>query len=357
MNSIVTRVLFPLAALVFLGQGCFGPSQPKATGPDGGVWKTKDRGLAWVNKRALVTGPKVTADASNFSVVAMAFDPQDANAIYAATAEHGLAFSLDAGESWQISRALPQGRVNAVAVDSKNKCTVYAAMANKIFKTETCTRDWNQIFFDPQTSKQFTQLVVDWFNPTILYAGTSDGDVLKSTDAGISWQVVKRIDGVGVSSMIMDPRDSRLLYVGTNGEGILKTLDGGNTWLQIKKQFGDEFREARRVVQIALDPRNSNILFVVSKFGIIRSEDQGETWSALPLTSPPGTVKITALAVDPTDSAKLIYTGPATLILSADGGKTWTAKKLPTSKIGSTLLVDPKNGDVIYLGTQPPEKK
>jgi photosystem II stability/assembly factor-like uncharacterized protein len=341
-----------------MGQGCFsGTTATTAKGPDGGVWKTSDRGMTWANKRALVQGPKVTTDAANLSIVAMAFDPQDPTAIYLGTADTGMVFSLDAGDSWQKPKSLNTGRINAVAVDPKNKCTVYATSGNKIFKTDTCGRDWTQIFFDPRTDKSFTQLIVDWFNPTILYAGTSEGDIFKSVDSGISWQTSTRVEGTPIVSMVMDPRDSRLVYAGTQGDGIWKTADAGVTWTSIKKQFGDEFRDARRVIQLVLDPKTPGMLYVVSKYGIIKSEDQGETWKALNLTAPPGTIKIHAFAVDPTDSKKLVYSGPTTITYSVDGGMSWTSKKLPTTRQGTVLLIDPRNGDVIYLGTQPQPKQ
>lgn len=359
MKSFIRHSSFviPVLALVLLGQGCLGiGGSSSPTGPDGGVWKTGDRGQTWVNKRALVQGPKVTAAAAGFSVVAMAFDPQDNGTIYLATNEHGLVYSTDAGESWQHSKGLAAGRISAVAVDAKNKCTVYATGGNKIFKTQTCGRDWAQIFFDPQTAKQITQIVVDWFNPTILYAGTSEGDIFKSTDAGVSWRVSKRVEGTPISALVMDPRDSRLVYAGTQGSGIWKTLDGGATWVQIQKQFGEEFRDARRATQVVVDPKTPNLIYVVSKYGIIKSTDQGETWTALTLTSPPGTVQIASMAIDATDSKKIVYTGPTTLTLSTDGGATWTAKKLPTTKGGTALLIDPKNGNTMYLGTAPVAK-
>lgn len=355
-SRTLSRVALPFLALVLFGQGCFGGGSSTPTGPDGGVWKTIDRGQTWVNKRALVQGAKVTANAASLGVVTMVFDPQDPAAIYLGTTENGLVYTLDAGESWQNAKGLTTGRINAVAVDPKNKCTVYATRANEIFKTETCGRDWNRLFFDAQTTKVFTQLIVDWFNPTILYAGTSEGDIFKSVDSGVSWQISKRVEGTRINHIVMDPRDSRLVYAGTQGDGIWKTNDGGTTWTSIKQQFGDEFREARRVTQVTLDPKNSNIVYVVSKYGIIRSEDQGQTWKALNLTSPPGTISISALAIDPLDSKKMVYLGSNSITYTVDGGVTWTGKKLPTTRAGSALLIDPKNSNTIYMGTVPQAK-
>jgi photosystem II stability/assembly factor-like uncharacterized protein len=339
-------------ALLLVGQGCLGTGSTPASGPDGGVWKTADRGKTWVSKRSLVSGATVNAAVANLSIVTMSLDPQDEKAIYLGTTENGILYTLDGGDSWRSAKPMSQGRVNFIAVDPKHKCTVYAVSTNKIYKTETCNRDWTQIFFDPRTDKVFTRIIVDWFNSTMVYAGTSEGDIFKSTDSGMTWKAIKRVEGTAITSLVMDPHDSRVIYAGTAGDGIWKTLDGGSTWLQIKKQFGEDFSDARRVTQIVVDPKNSNVIYEVSKYGIIKSTDQGETWKALNLIAPPGTITISAFAIDQTDNNKMIYTGPTTLAYSSDGGTSWTAQKLPTTRGGSSLIIDPKNGNTIYLGTQ-----
>jgi len=354
------RLLVPFIALVLVGAGC-GTSSTGPTGPDGGVWKTTDSGNTWLNEKAFVSGAKVSAGAATLDIASMAFDPQDHNTIYLATKTNGMFYSLDAGASWQQAHAsdptktvLTTGSVSSIVVDPKNKCTVYAASANKIYKTDNCARDWNQVFFDPRTDKSFTRLAIDWYNPTVLYAGSSDGDIYRSIDAGHSWQTAKRIDGIAITDMKVDNKDSRTIFVGTQGDGIWKTADGGSTWTQIKNQFGDDYRDARRVIQIVLDPVDQNTMYVVSKYGIIKTTDGGASWTALNLTSPPGTVKINAFAIDPKNNKRFIYTGVSTLQFSSDGGVSWTPRKLPTTQAGSVLQFDPIDSSIIYLGTTPP---
>ncbi len=360
MTSFTSRLSLaaPLLALSLFGAGCFSSSST-ATGPDAGIWKTSDRGLAWVNKKALIApGPKITAAVAGYTILAMVFDPQDHNTIYAATRENGMIYTLDGGNTWQQPGTLNTGRVNAVVVDPKQKCTLYAASGNKIYKSDnTCGRDWKQIFFDPRTEKSFTQLIIDWYNPTTLYAGSSDGDIFRSSDSGVSWQVVKRVDGISITSLVMNHKDSRTIYAGTNGDGIWKTVDGGDTWTQIKKQFDPDYRDARKVTQVLIDPIDAETIYDVSKYGIIKSVDGGETWKALTLTAPPGALKINNLAVDPKNNKNIAFTGVSTIQYSSDGGVTWKPGKLPTTKAGNVLVFDPVDSNILYLGTVPPPEK
>jgi photosystem II stability/assembly factor-like uncharacterized protein len=351
-NNISKNIVWVLALfliLPLLGQGCFAPKKSTSTaGPDMGIWKTSDRGLTWVHKLAYVEGATLTPAAAEFNVQFLAVDPQDRLAVYMGTIDNGLVYSYDGGDSWRKSSALEAKNVKAVAIDAKNKCTLYTISGNKIYKTKTCGRDWNVKFFDPRTDVSFTQIAVDWFNPTLIYAGTSNGDIFKSTDEGESWAVIKRANAA-VSSLIISPHDSRLIYAGTDGDGIWKSLDAGNTWLQIRKEFGD-IGNARRVIKILPDPVNTNLIYLVHRDGIARSPDAGTTWEAMPLITDIGENKVADLAIDPNDPKKMVYTGPTALVFTQDAGATWEVKKLPTTNHGSKVMIDPIDGNIVYLG-------
>jgi photosystem II stability/assembly factor-like uncharacterized protein len=332
--------------VVLLGQGCAGSTSTGANGPDGGVWKTADRGKTWVQKRVLIKGPKAVS-LGNDVVTTMVCDPEDPKTVYAGTTERGLVYSTDGGDSWQEAGG-PRGKIESVAVDPKNKCVVYVTIQNKIFKTENCMRDWTQAFYDPKTEKVFTRVAVDWYNPTIVYVGTSDGDVFKSTDSGLAWQVSKRV-GAGVTSFLFDTKDSRILYAGTKGNGIWKTMDGGATWIQIWDALS-KFQNAGNVTTLVSDPQSDNLVYLVSPYGILKTSDGGTTWSAFTLTGKPNSLKISDLAINPRNGKDLSYITTNVLAVSSDGGTTWTSQKLPTSRLGKTLLADPNDGNTLYLG-------
>lgn len=347
LQRVATRVALPCAVLLLLGQGCTGSSTGTPTA-DGGVYKTTDRAVTWTQKRVLLKGAKAVS-LGNDPISTIVVDPQDPKAIYAGTLERGIVESLNGGDTWEEVTNGPKGsKILSIAVDPKNKCVVYATMRNKIYKTENCHRDWKEIFFDPKVDKTFNTLVLDWYNSTIVYAGTSEGDIFKSTDAGLSWMVVKRVDSP-ISTMILDRRDSRILYVGTFGEGIWKTMDGGTTWLPIRDQLKD-FTNSRRVNALTLDASDPSKLYLASKYGLIMSENGGDTWKAMQLTSEAGSVEVIDVAVNPREAKEVTYVTKNTLFMTTDGGTTWNAKKLPSVRPATVLLQDEQDGKTLYLG-------
>lgn len=348
VQRVLTRAALPLAVLVLFGQGCVGSSAPGTPVADGGVYKTTDRTVIWTQKRVLLKGAKAVT-LGNDPISTIAIDPQDPKALYAGTLERGIVESLNGGDTWEEVTSGPKGsKIQAISVDPKDKCVVYAAMKNKIYKTENCHRDWKEIFFDPKVDKVFTAVTVDWYNPTIVYAGTSEGDVFKSTDAGLSWMVVKRADAP-ISTMIFDRRDSRILYVGTLGEGIWKTMDAGATWLPIRDQL-KAFTNARRVNALELDASDPSKLYLASKYGLLMSENGGEEWKAMQLTSEAGSVEVIDVAVNPREAKEIIYVTKNTLFLTTDGGTTWSSKKVPSVRPATVLVQDQQDGKTLYLG-------
>lgn len=349
------RYIAPLLVLVLLGQGCGGSSSTKTAGPDGGVYRTKDGGDTWQQMQVINIGAK-RASIANMGVVIMAVDPQDPKTVYAGTVENGVIFSTDGGESWAPAAGLSVGRVNAIAVDTKDKCTIYATLANQIMKTTTCFRDATRIYYDPRTDKSFTTLVSDWYDSKVVYAGTNDGDILRSENAGESWRVVHRVEGIRINHLVMDPRDSRILYGATQGSGLVKTVDGGQTWISIRKQL-EEYDGSRRPNLVVLDPSNANRVYTISKYGILVSDDGGAAWKPISLPTPPGSVDMKAMAVHPKDAKRLVYATNKAVIWSVDGGTTWTTKKLPTTRGAAFMVYDKAEMPSLFLGASPPPAK
>lgn len=340
------KLLTPVLAIAIMGQGCFGGGQSQG-GPDGGLYRSTDM-ESWMQLTTLNLGTQLGSIA-NVGMSSLALDPQDPGALYAGTVQNGLIYSLDGGESWNNPDGLSKGEVVAIAVHPENKCVVYAARLNQIMKTENCHRDWEEAFFDARTDKRFTSIAIDWFNPSVVYATTNDGDIVRSTNNGETWNVVHRVDGVNLKNISIDPHDSRIVYVSAYGRGILKTTDGGQNWEEIRDPLTEIDSNLRRSNLIVPDPNTEGRLYHISDYGIARSDDAGASWQALTLPSPPNSVDILAFAIHPTDPKRLVYGTESSIVFSADAGLTWTSRRSPTSRAPDTLLYDMSETPRLYL--------
>lgn len=322
----------------------------KQVTPGGGVYKSANQGDTWQAKNAV---PVVGDDLSitNVNVLTMVFDPQDHQAIYLGTLENGLFYTYTGGESWAQVSQLKQGRINSIAVDPIDKCNLYVTFGNKILKSTDCGRNWQDAYYDARAPQglTITDLAIDNYNPQIIYAGASSGDLLKSLDGGKSWATIERFKNQ-VKKIVINYYDTRLIYVATKDNGIFKTIDSGRNWANLENGL-KAFNGGKNIVTLVLDKTQKDVLVAATNYGLLKSTDGGSSWQAIELLTPPGGATIYSLALDPQNANNIYYGTATTFYKTVDGGKTWISKKLPSDKAPSALLVDFASPSVMYMGT------
>jgi photosystem II stability/assembly factor-like uncharacterized protein len=171
-------------------------------------------------------------------------------------------------------------------------------------------------------------LVVSPDNADLLYLGTSDGQIFRSTDGAASWHRLKPgLDrrGLSVDEIVIDPRNTSRIFAGTWAvaqndleQGVFRTDDGGQHWQLLPGTQG------LSILSLAIAPSDSNLLIAGAKSGVFRTTDAGRTWERL---SPEGNAElrnINSVAISPTDT-KNIYIGTHHLPWkTTDGGVTWS---------------------------------
>jgi uncharacterized repeat protein (TIGR01451 family) len=225
------------------------------------------------------------------------------------------------------------------------------------------------------TSRSITAFAVDPTVPTtqIVYAGTSDKELFKSTNGGQSWVSASGSGATSLSAnvvqaLVIDPRTPTNLYVG-GSNGAFKTTDGGATWAAV--DTGLVFPGTATPVDVrtlAIDPTTTGTtatLYAGGFEGAFKTTNGGATWTSLnagfPLTNGlPTTPEITSIVVDPLNPST-VYAGvefPGGVFKSSDGGATWTAVSnglvFPntTSPLNiRTLAIDVKAPANIYATT------
>ena len=139
----------------------------------------------------------------------------------------------------------------------------------------------------------------------VIGLSSSDGALMKSTDAGRSWKSSARSP---VYDLALDPQDPSLI-VGTTEEGPIRSEDGGTSFTPISG-----------VPLIALLAWTDAMLYSVTPKGkIYGSQDGGKSWQPSgQVAGPPE-----AMAAD---SNTLVVLAEGTVFASTDGGKTFTPR-------------------------------
>jgi photosystem II stability/assembly factor-like uncharacterized protein len=186
----------------------------------------------------------------------------------------------------------------------------------------------------------------------VLYSVGSDW--VRSDDGGKTWRILTKPTSGNASSVAIP--DTATILVGTD-QGIFRSSDEGRSWRNVYP--------VDRVCQIAVHPRNKNLVFAVSLIHssalledntykqlpwVLRSTDAGRTWSAV------GDFRADmalAIALDPVDTKVLYCTSNSGLYKSVDTGVHWS--KVPADRgieIGSgALAVDPASRNTLYAMT------
>lgn len=313
-----------------------------------GVYKSFDKGVNWQPKRALVNGGSIGSIIS-VDINEMYFDPQDNNAIYFTSAGNGIFYSYNGGENWLQPPELNSGTITSIAVDPKDKCIIYVSAANRILKSIDCNRSWREIYIDSR-NLEVTYTVVDSYNDKNIYSGNSQGEILKSFDAGMSWTTVKRFNNT-IKKILIDPNDTRIIYVATAKSGIFKSIDSGLNWEDLNKDL-KKYSGAMAYINLLFNPSVQNSLFFLNNYGILKTTDGGTTWEALSLITPPSSTKIYSMAVNPKNDNEIFYGTATTFYKTVNGGKNWITKRLPVPSVASYLLIDPLNPNIIYMGAK-----
>lgn len=141
---------------------------------------------------------------------------------------------------------------------------------------------------------------------------TAGHDVLaKSGDGGRTWSDVRPsgLPSLDIHGFAVDPTDPARLYAAVAGEGLYRSTDGGVSFDLVSKTVGGG------VMALAVTA-DGRILAGDMRQGLMVSKDDGKSWK-LALAA-----GLMGLAVSPNDPDRILATGPG-ILLSTDGGATW----------------------------------
>jgi len=200
-------------------------------------------------------------------------------------------------------------------------------------------------------------------NDSIVYIGSANGGVWKTTDAGVNWTpTFSNVGSQSIGAIHVETGNPQNVWAGTGdrfdgdcsgylSDGIFFSTDGGNTWAARNNGMS-----LSTVTSLATLPTNANVVLAAgfgdrcnqggdSNGGIYRSTDKGATWTQVMDR------KVEDLATIPGTSTVYASAPGSGVYRSTDGGANWTLLGASNTSTRMRLAVAPSNASVIYALT------
>lgn len=248
----------------------------------------------------------------------------------------------------------PGGQVNKIAFSPNSPNIVYALSAGGFQRSTDGGVSWQLVqasFLNPPMD-----LAVDPSNPSRIYVvapGAGSGlSFFLSTDAGATLNPVQVFPaGVSNGSHVQVSQDGRTVCA-TGDMRVFCSTDAGQTWSE-RTALGTT---PWSVFKLLMDPTNANTLYAsVTLDGtsstLLVSRDGAASWQQL--TSTPSVSFIVDLAISAANPAQIWAARTDGLWVSADSGASW--RGLADSRLlaygTSAIVIDPTNPAILYVGT------
>jgi photosystem II stability/assembly factor-like uncharacterized protein len=265
-----------------------------------GIYKSPDAGKTWTHVGL--------ADAQQIGSIIV--DPRDPNRVFVAAlghpygpnAERGVYRSTDGGQSWQkvLYKDENTGAIQ-LAFDPSNAQTIYADLwagrqapweigssfngpGSGLFKSTDGGATWHELRRGfPTIAEGLGRIgfAIAPSNPSRLYAtvdATARAGIYRSDDAGESWTLMNtesRLWGRGsdFAEVKVDPRNPDVVYVANTST--YRSTDGGRNFTAIKgAPGGDDYH------RIWINPDNPQIILLAADQGATLTVNGGQTWSS-----------------------------------------------------------------------------
>ncbi|HEX8029818.1 MAG TPA: hypothetical protein VF491_15200 [Vicinamibacterales bacterium] len=275
-------------------------------------------------------------------------DPKDSRTIYAESQDGNIVRIDKVSNERKSIRPLPARGEEAyrwnwntpILISPHDSNTIYVG-ANKVFKSTDRGHSWTAISGEltENTNREtlslmgvkaeefeiakhdgvgsygnIVQLVESPKTAGVLYAGTDDGKVHMTKDGGKTWtDITSRFPNVPknsyVSRLVPSAHEVSVVYASFDNHRaddmntyVYASVDGGNNF----RSIGEGIPKGHAVMSMAEDPKNPNVIYSGSEFGLFVSPNRGGTWSRVKGNVP--TVPIHEIVFHPRDNDMIIAT-------------------------------------------------
>jgi photosystem II stability/assembly factor-like uncharacterized protein len=328
----------------------------------GGVMRSDDSGKTFSPKSEI--DEKTSLE--NVNVLSIAPSPISSNIVYVGTAKSGLFLSENSGDVWQ-PLDFPVVSIRNIVINPQNTQNMYVSGMEQsrgtIFRSDNAGEEFRKIYLEPQDGTDITALTLHPHNANTIYAGTSGGVVIRSSDGGQTWRNLFDIKDAGYSSsaailnISFDAGDDRTIYVLADNNTVYKSRNGGQTFIDLKdlelKEKLDDENEIKEdfsgtLYSLAVNPAISGNLLVGTDDGIYQSVDYGYSWRAVNTIASTDGIPIYALAINPHNTNQIVYAAAKAVYTSM--GSSWAITDTTSNRTVSVIQHSLTQSNVVYLG-------
>lgn len=315
-----------------------------AVAEDQGIF-TSANGATW---KRLTTGFVSPAASS------IAFDPFVSGRIWASTlsetnTDRGLYVSTNGGLTWkEAATGIRSSTIFQVVASPHRQGELFAVAKDGVYRSIDGGLSWRLANAGLGLARSRV-LMIDRFNPNVIYIGTEDQGVFRSTDSGQNWVPARfPVAGLNISGFAAGPVSGRV-YAADLGHGLFTSIDLGKTWTG----GTNPVLTRPAVLYLGIDPKTPSTVYAATGGqGVLKSTNGGLSWKAS--NQGLGSQFLLTFLVDPVNPQTL-YAGTAGsgVFVSDNGGDNWS----PLSdglfnRTITSLAVDAKNHELIYAGTE-----
>jgi len=220
-------------------------------------------------------------------------DQVNSKVIYMGT-ERGIFKTEDGGTVWRSVFSLrgDNHAINYLAADAQDKKVIYAATGVGLFISVNEGQRWSRLLKGKNSLENDCTAVASFAQA--IYVGTKCG-LFKSKDKGRSWHKEQgKLSKSRIFNIACDRREPKFIYVACV-DGLFRSVDSGESWERVysthpvenglepeeENEDRDEEERHSEIRYIAIDPNNTNELYLATARGVFWSKDRGNQWELL----------------------------------------------------------------------------